>query len=72
MTHPIYFVLKVFLISLGLAAVIRYGAPYLAIPATPITVLTAVFLPTLLTAIGLGWRSRQSGVESRQRAAGKR
>jgi hypothetical protein len=59
MDNQINFVFKVLLISAGLAAAIRYLAPRLNIPATPVNALIMVFLPMLLVAIGLGWRSRR-------------
>ncbi|WAL60603.1 hypothetical protein [Thermocoleostomius sinensis] len=60
MTSQIMFVLKVLSLSAGLAVAIRYLAPWLNIPATPMTALVMVLLPLLLVAIGLGWRSRRT------------
>ncbi|NJO40314.1 MAG: hypothetical protein HC769_01880 [Cyanobacteria bacterium CRU_2_1] len=50
------FILKVLLLSAAIAVVIRYVAPSLAIPATLTNTLIAVFLPTVIMAIALGWR----------------
>ena len=51
------FILKVLLISAGLSVLIKYGGPNLSIPATPTNTLIAVFLPTLIMAIGLWGRT---------------
>lgn len=54
------FILKVLLISAGLSILIKYGGPILSIPATPTNALTLVFVPTLIMAIALLWRSLQT------------
>lgn len=53
------FILKVLLLSGVIAVVIKYLAPSLAVAATPTNALVAVFLPTVLMAIVLGWRAWQ-------------
>lgn len=53
------FVLKVFLFSTVLSVAIKYGGPLLAIPANATVGLVAVFLPSVLLAIALGWRALQ-------------
>lgn len=53
------FILKVLVISAGLSVLIKYGDRLLDIAATPVNVLILVFLPTVIMAIALLWRSRQ-------------
>jgi hypothetical protein len=62
MASQITFVLKVLLLSAGLAVAIRYLAPLLNVPATAVTALVMVLVPMLIVAIGLGWRSRHTPV----------
>lgn len=52
------YILKVFLISSGLAVAIKYAAPYLSISANTGIALTSVWLPSIILAIALGWRAR--------------
>jgi hypothetical protein len=52
----IVFLTKVFLLSALISLGIRYLAPLLDIPGTPIIALTLVLSPTLLIAIVLAWR----------------
>jgi hypothetical protein len=51
------FILKVLVISTGLSILIKYGGPSLSIAATPANALTLVFVPTLIVANGLLWRT---------------
>lgn len=53
------FILKIFILSYVLSAMIKYGAPYLKIPAESNIVLIIVLLPTILLAIALWWRYQQ-------------
>jgi hypothetical protein len=53
------FVLKVFLLSAVLSAMIKYVGPYLNIPAESQIVLIIVLLPSLVLAIALWWRNQQ-------------
>lgn len=50
------FLLKVLAISAGIAVLIKYYGPSLAIPATSSVALAIVLLPTVLMAIALTWR----------------
>ncbi len=54
------FIVKILLLSGGLSIAIKYGGPYLAIPATTGVVLSLIFLPSLLLALLLGWRAWRS------------
>ncbi|NJL37646.1 MAG: hypothetical protein HC879_14600 [Leptolyngbyaceae cyanobacterium SL_5_9] len=54
------YILKVFLISGGLAVAIKYAAPYFSISASTGIALTSVWLPSVIVAIALGWRARYS------------
>jgi len=54
------FILEVLLLSAVLSFLIKYGSPTLSIPATPAIVLEIVFMPTLVMAIVLFWRSLQA------------
>jgi len=54
------FIIKVFGLSTLISIAIKYGAPYLAISETNATAIAVVLLPSILMAIALGWRSRQS------------
>jgi hypothetical protein len=56
------FILKVFILSAGVSASIKYGGPYLPVNATSVNVLIAVLTPTLILAIALLWRSRKSDI----------
>jgi hypothetical protein len=49
-------ILKVFLLSALVSIAIKYAAPSLAIPNTPLNALIAVLLPPIGMAIALGWR----------------
>ncbi|MFB2980389.1 hypothetical protein [Microseira sp. BLCC-F43] len=53
------FILKVLVISAALSVLIKYGGPNLAVGATPINALMLVFLPTLILALALWWRSQK-------------
>jgi len=53
------FILKIFILSSVLSGMIKYGAPYLKIPAESNIVLIIVLLPTILLAIALWWRYQQ-------------
>lgn len=50
------FLSKVLVASLLISVAIKYGGPYLGVPATPIVALVGVLTPALLVAIALGWR----------------
>lgn len=51
------FILKVLILSLGIAVLIKYGGPSLAVAGTTGNVLVAVLTPTLILAIALVWRA---------------
>lgn len=51
------FILKVLVISAGLSVLIKYGGPNLSIAAKPSNALIAVFVPTLIMAVGLWGRT---------------
>jgi hypothetical protein len=53
------FILKVLVISAALSILIKYVGPILNIGATSVNVLIGVFLPTLIMAGVLGWRTWQ-------------
>jgi len=59
------FILKVLGISTVLSIAIKYGGPWLPVTGNPPTVLTAVLLPSVVMAIGLGWRW-QRGVRGKE------
>jgi hypothetical protein len=46
--------------SIAITLAIKYLAPYAAIPATPQNALIGIFLPTVVMAIVLGFRSRSA------------
>lgn len=50
------FVLKIFVISAVLSILIKYGGPFLSIPATGTNALIAVLLPSFLLGGVLLWR----------------
>ncbi len=50
------FVVKLFLISALISALIKYVAPYLSISATTTNALIIVLLPIAVVAIALLWR----------------
>jgi hypothetical protein len=53
------YILKVFLVSSGLAVAIKYAAPHLFISASTGIALASVCLPSVIVAIALGWRARE-------------
>ncbi|NEQ30386.1 MAG: hypothetical protein F6K04_05215 [Leptolyngbya sp. SIO4C5] len=57
------FILKVLVASAGLAALIKYVAPALNIPANAFSSLILVLLPTLVMVGLLGWRLWQQPSE---------
>lgn len=59
MENKTAFILKIFILSFVLSGMIKYGAPYLKIPAESNIVLIIVLLPTILLAIALWWRYQQ-------------
>jgi hypothetical protein len=60
-------ILKVLLLSAVLSIGIKYLAPNFNIPPTATSALVAVFLPTLVMAGVLGWRSwKQMNAEETQ------
>ncbi len=54
------FILKVLVISAGLSVLIKYAGPALPVGATSINALILVFMPSLILAIALWWRSLSS------------
>jgi len=54
------FILEVLLISTVLSFLIKYGGSTLSIAVTPTIALAIVFMPTLVMAIALFWRSLQA------------
>ncbi|MBV8885591.1 MAG: hypothetical protein JO235_16570 [Chroococcidiopsidaceae cyanobacterium CP_BM_RX_35] len=50
------FILKVLIVSTGLAAAIRYIGPTVSIPTTQLNILVIVCMPTVIVAIVLLWR----------------
>ena len=53
------FVLKVFIASAVLSAIIKYVCPYFNVPAESQIALIIVLLPTVVLAIALWWRYQQ-------------
>lgn len=53
------FILKVMALSAALSIAIKYGGPWLPVVGNTPTVLVAILLPSLVMAIGLGWRWRE-------------
>lgn len=58
MNSEIIFIIKVLILSTALSVLIKYGGQMIAIAPTQIDVLLGVFLPTVIMAILLGWRTR--------------
>ena len=52
------FILKVMGLSIVLSIAIKYGGGWLPVTGNTPTVLVAILLPSLVMAIGLGWRWR--------------
>lgn len=50
------FILKVFILSLGVSVLIKYGGPSLPVGATSVNALIAVLTPSLILAIAFLWR----------------
>ncbi|MBD1998630.1 hypothetical protein H6F88_11090 [Oculatella sp. FACHB-28] len=53
------YILKVFIVSGGLAVAIKYVMPLLSISSSTAIVLTLVLLPSVALAIALAWRAQQ-------------
>ncbi|WP_225938169.1 hypothetical protein [Leptothermofonsia sichuanensis] len=60
------FVLKVIVLSAGLAIAIKYGGPLLQIPTSTTTALVGVWFPVLLMLAILGWRWQQQKDRSKE------
>ena len=54
------FIFKIVLLSLILSLLIKYAGPFLSVPATSVSVILGITLPTLAMAIILAWRQRYS------------
>jgi membrane protein implicated in regulation of membrane protease activity len=59
MENKTEFILKVFILSAILSAIIKYVCPYFNVPAASEIALIVVFLPSILLAIALWWRYQQ-------------
>ncbi len=55
MTDSAITITKVFLASLSISLIIKYGVPYLALPSSGWLALGIVLLPTVIVAIALAW-----------------
>lgn len=53
------FILKIFILSAVLSAIIKYICPYFNIPGQSQIVLVVVLLPSVVLAIALWWRYQQ-------------
>lgn len=53
------YILKVFIVSGGLAVAIKYFVPFISLSPNIGIVLTLVLLPSVVLAIALGWRAKQ-------------
>ncbi|MGB3492070.1 MAG: hypothetical protein WBA57_05045 [Elainellaceae cyanobacterium] len=60
MNDTLIFLGKIILASAAIAFLIKYGAPYLPLAANTTTVLIIVFLPTVVVAAAMAWRSLSS------------
>lgn len=58
MDNQTEFILKVVIVSAGLSVLIKYVGPNLAVGATVVNALMLVFVPALIVAIALWWRSQ--------------
>ncbi|MFB2896339.1 hypothetical protein ACE1CI_25805 [Aerosakkonemataceae cyanobacterium BLCC-F50] len=59
MENQTEFLLKVFILSAVLSAIIKFVCPYFNVPAETQIVLIIVLLPTVVLAIALWWRYQQ-------------
>jgi hypothetical protein len=53
------FILKIFILSAVLSAIIKYVCPYFKVPAESQLALIIVLLPSVVLAIALWWRYQQ-------------
>jgi hypothetical protein len=53
------YILKVFIVSGGLAVAIKHAVPFLSVSPSTAIVLTLVLLPSVMLAIALVWRAQQ-------------
>jgi len=60
MSDILSFIGKITLASAAIALLIKYGAPYLPVSGNTTTVLIIVFLPTVVAAVTMAWRSLSS------------
>ncbi|MGK7893979.1 MAG: hypothetical protein AB4372_10235 [Xenococcus sp. (in: cyanobacteria)] len=59
MKDNITFIVKIFILSSILSVVIKYGGQLLSISPTVAIAIAAIFLPSMIVALALTWRSRQ-------------
>ena len=59
MENQLGFILKVFILSIGLSIIIKYICPFLSVRATSSNALIIVLLPIALLTISLIWRWRE-------------
>lgn len=59
MKDRIQFILKIFILSLGLSVLIKYGGQAVTIAPSPLDAAIGVALPTLVMALALWWRGSQ-------------
>ncbi|HEY9698489.1 MAG TPA: hypothetical protein V6D10_14595 [Trichocoleus sp.] len=60
MTDKLITILKIFLLSAAISFAIKYLAPSLNVPVSSVIALVAVLSPTIIMAIVLAWRSKQT------------
>jgi hypothetical protein len=61
MSNQAKFILKVFILSLGISVLIKYAGPSLPVGATSVNALIAVLTPSLILAIAFLWRVGKYG-----------
>jgi len=59
MENQLGFILKVFILSIGLSVTIKYICPFLSVSATSSNALIIVLLPIAILTISLIWRWRE-------------
>jgi hypothetical protein len=72
MNSSIGLVLKVMLLSLGIALMIKQAAPALTIAPTPAILLSALLLPSVGMGIALSWRGWQQRLNPSKTVAPER
>lgn len=60
MNDAVAFIVKIFILSTVLSLSIKYGGQLLSIAPTEKIAIAAILLPSIIVALALAWRARQT------------